>query len=74
MSDIILKYSLLNKTAQQEVNDFPDFLLSKQKRIKEKSPTDYQTKIMSVSTWTDEDLKQLENNRSSFNHWNIDEW
>lgn len=74
MSDIILKYSLLNKTAQQEVNDFLDFLLSKQKRIKEKSPTDYKTKIMSVSTWTDEDLKQLENNRSSFNHWNIDEW
>ena len=56
MSDIILKYSLLNKTAQQEVNDFLDFLLSKQKRIKEKSHIDYKTKIMSVSTWTDEDF------------------
>jgi hypothetical protein len=34
MTDISLKYSLLSNSARQEVNDFMDFLLNKQKEKK----------------------------------------
>ena len=72
MSDLMLKYSLLNKSAQQEVNDFLDFLLSKQK-IK-KTNMDYKTKIHKVSTWSNSDLAVFKNNQSLFNLWRIEEW
>jgi hypothetical protein len=72
MTDLMLKYSLLNKSAQQEVNDFLDFLLSKQK-IK-KTNMDYKMKIHAVSTWSDSDLAVFKNNQSLFNQWRIEEW
>jgi len=72
MSDIILKYSLLNKTAKEEVNDFLDFLLSKQKS--KKTNKDYKIKIHTVSTWSDTDLAIFKNNQNLFNQWRIEEW
>jgi hypothetical protein len=72
MSDLVVKYSLLNKTAQQEVNDFLDFLLSKQKS--QKTNMDYKLKINAVSTWSDSDLAVFMNNQSVFNQWRIEEW
>lgn len=72
MTDLMLKYNLLNKSAQQEVNDFLDFLLSKQK-IK-KPNIDYKIKIHTVSTWSDSDLAVFKNNQSLFNQWRIEEW
>jgi hypothetical protein len=72
MADIVLKYNLLNKNAQQEVNDFLDFLLSKQET--KKTNDDYSTKILSVSTWTDSDLVVFKNNQTSFNNWQVEEW
>ena len=72
MTDIILKYNLLNKDAQQEVNDFLDFLLSKQKS--KKSNLDYKIKINAVSTWSDSELAVFKNNQSLFNQWRIEEW
>jgi hypothetical protein len=72
MSDLVVKYSLLNKTAQQEVNDFLDFLLSKQKS--QKTNMDYKTKINAVSTWSDSDLAVFKINQLLFNQWRIEEW
>ena len=72
MSDLVVKYSLLNKTAQQEVNDFLDFLLSKQKS--QKTIMDYKTKINAVSTWSDSDLAVFKINQLLFNQWRIEEW
>lgn len=51
MSDISIKYSLLNKTAKQEILDFIDFLLSKGKTEKQTSLSAYKKKILQVSTW-----------------------
>lgn len=62
MTDIISKYKLLNKSARQEVNDFMDFLLSKQKAEKRSSLSNYKSKILSVSTWSDSDLIIFEKN------------
>lgn len=72
MTDIILKYNLLNKNAQREVNDFLDFLLSKQKS--QKTNMDYKIKINAVSTWSDSELAVFKNNQSLFNQWRIEEW
>ena len=48
MSDIVVKYNRLNKTARQEVIDFMDFLLSKQKISKSNFLTPYKNKILNV--------------------------
>ena len=53
MKDISVKYSLLNKKAKKEVNDFMDFLLYKQKGEKKTSLSAYKKKILHVSTWSE---------------------
>ncbi len=72
MTDLVLKYNALNKTAQKQVNDFMDFLLSKQKNYKSK--VNYKSRILSVSTWSDSDLEIFRNNQTLFNSWQIGEW
>ena len=72
MKDLVLKYNALNKTAQKQVNDFMDFLLSKQKNYKSK--VNYKSRILSVSTWSDSDLEIFRNNQTLFNSWQIEEW
>lgn len=74
MSDIVVKYNRLNKTARQEVNDFMDFLLSKQKSEKPNFLATYKNKILRVSTWTDSDLKIFDQNQQLFNQWRVQEW
>ncbi len=72
MKDLVLKYNALNKTAQKQVNDFMDFLLSKQKNYKSK--VNYKSRILSVSTWSDSDLEIFRKNQILFNSWQIEEW
>lgn len=74
MSDIVVKYNRLNKIARQEVNDFLDFLISRQKMIKTNSLPSYKNKILNVSVWTSEDCKIFTENQKQFNQWNIQEW
>lgn len=74
MSDILLKYNQLNKTAKKEVADFMDFLLSKQKTLKNKLPEAYKTKILKVSSWSEEEIMLITENQKKFNSWNIQEW
>jgi hypothetical protein len=74
MNDIVIKYNRLNKTARQEVNDFMDFLLSKQKSSKPNFLSNYKNKILHVSIWTDSDLKIFDQNQELFNQWRVQEW
>jgi hypothetical protein len=74
MSDIVVKYNSLNKIARQEVNDFMDFLLSKQKTNKLNFLTPYKNKILNVSIWSDADLKIFDENQQLFNQWRVQEW
>lgn len=74
MSDIIVKYNQLNKFARKEVNDFMDFLLSKQKTTKNTFLTTYKSKILKISVWTDADLKIFDENQKTFNQWTAPEW
>ena len=74
MSDIVVKYNRLNKIARQEVNDFMDFLLSRQKTNKTNFLTTYKNKILNVSNWSDSDLKIFEENQKLFNQLRVQEW
>lgn len=74
MDDIVLKYNRLNKTARQEVNDFMDFLLSKQKANKPGFLSAYKNNILKVSTWSDSELKVFDQNQNLFNQWRVQEW
>lgn len=72
--DITYKYSLLNKLAKQEVDDYIDFLLQKARKRRKSTNSSYRDKILTVSTWSESDLKVYEENKNLFNNWNIDEW
>ena len=74
MNDIAIKYNKLNKIRRQELNDFLDFLLSRQKNDKKNLLTGYKKRILFVSTWSDEDCKLIEENQKAFNLWKIQEW
>ena len=74
MNDIALKYRLLDKNSRKEINDFIDFLLSKRKIKKARVNTEYKKRILSVSTWTDKDIEEFENNKSNLNNLSIPEW
>ena len=74
MSDIVVKYNRLNKFARKEVNDFMDFLLSKQKSPKTSFLSTYKSKILNVSVWSYSDLKIFDENQKIFNQWSAPEW
>ena len=74
MSAIVVKYNRLDKTARQELNDFMDFLLSKQKKDQPILLTTYKNKILNVSVWSDSDLKVFDKNEKLFNNWKVQEW
>ncbi len=74
MNDIAIKYNKLNKSRRQELNNFLDFLLSRQKNDKKNLLTGYKKKILSVSIWSDEDCRLIEENQKAFSQWKIQEW
>jgi len=70
----ILKYSLLSTFEKKEVNDFIEFLFSKKDHPGSYDPDTYKNKILSVSTWSDDDLKIFEDNNKLFNQWRPETW
>ncbi|MBN2857177.1 MAG: hypothetical protein JXN63_02130 [Candidatus Delongbacteria bacterium] len=74
MNDMSLKYRLLDRTAKEEVNDFINFLFSRQLNKNSSSISGYKKKILSVSVWKDSDLEIFKENQKLFNSWAIKEW
>ena len=73
--DSTLKYDLLGPFEKKEVQDFIDFLFSKKNDPKkEESPGDYKKKILSVSTWSENDIKVFEESKKQFNQWQPPVW
>lgn len=73
MNDISIKYNLLNKTAKQEIADFIDFLLTKNKKeVKKATLSNYKKKILQVSVWTEKDLKIFDNNKKLMGQWKVE--
>jgi hypothetical protein len=74
MTDLALKYNLLDTSAKKEVIDFMDFLLSKETKIKKSTKSDYKKKILKVSVWSDSDIDLMIQNQQKFNQWKAQDW
>lgn len=90
MSEVILKYNLLDDLGKQEVQDFIEFLLSKGRKTEEEisvksqpemqAPKEdtfmekYRKNLLKVSVWTEEEVAVFEENRKKFNQWTVEEW
>ena len=70
--DIALKYNMLDENARSQLNDFIDFLLSKNKR-KETDLSEYYKRIQTVSQWSEEDVAYLREIDDNYN-WKVEEW
>jgi len=71
VEDIILKYQLLPPENQQELQDFLDFLLTRKKR-KPFNMKVWKRKILSISAWSEVDIKKMKNRR--FTSWDPQAW
>ena len=75
MNDLIQTYNQLSDTQQKQLVAFANLLLLKQKA---KQPTgnlaDWKEKIAAVSTWSEEDIKALEQNAKNLNEWRVQDW
>ena len=67
MSDIVLKYNMLDENARKQLNDFIDFLLSKNKKKKKPDFSEYHNRIQTVSQWSEEDVKYLREIENNYN-------
>ena len=67
-----LKYNSLDLASKKEVMDFIDFLIGKMKSSHKKKP-DYKKRILAVSTWSEQDIKLIEESHS-FNQFKTEEW
>lgn len=72
MDNIQLKYNLLDTSSKKEVRNFIDQLIGKM-RTGQKKQSSYKARILSVSTWTDSDIKTLYSNQP-FNQFKTEEW
>jgi hypothetical protein len=60
MTDLVMKYNLLDTSAKKEVLDFMDFLLTKKTGSKRSIASDYKKKILKVSVWNDSDIETFQ--------------
>ena len=75
MNDLIQTYNQLSDTKQKQLLAFANLLLLKQK-AKQSSGNlaDWKARIAEVSTWSEEDIRALEQNAKHLNVWNVQDW
>lgn len=75
MGDLLSKFELLDNEGKQQLLDYLDFLLSKKKKKAKKFDYEaYRKKILTIGTWSDEDIAPIEEARKLMNNWKIQEW
>lgn len=74
MNELLAKYNTLSPQGKQEVNDFLDFILSKNQNKPSFDMKSWKEKIKNISTWTEEDIKAYDENSQLFNQWKTEEW
>lgn len=67
MEELILKYNLLDTFGQQELMDFLEFLVQKKQKKSSVKASTYKQQLLQVSTWTEEDLAEIQAKSSKFN-------
>ena len=75
MTDLTLKYNLLDTNSRREVLNFLDFLLTKKgSKTQSKNKSDYKKKLLAVSVWSDIDIDAMNKNQQKFNQWKAQNW
>jgi len=76
MASAILKYNKLPALEKKEVSDFIDFLFNRSKKENTPDPedSDYKRDLLTVSVWSEEDLKVFEENSKYFKQWAPPTW
>ena len=74
MTEMLLKYNLLDSFRRKEVIDFIDFLLNKNTKQVGQDKTGYKKKILKVSVWSEDDIDLLIQNQEKFNQWKAQDW
>ena len=75
MTDLTLKYNLLDTNSRKEVLNFLDFLLTKKgSKTQSKNKSDYKKKLLAVSVWSDIDIDSMNKNQQKFNQWKAQNW
>jgi len=72
MDNILLKYNSLDPEAKKQVQYYIDMMLARMKKTKKGQPS-YKQKILTVSVWSEDDLKPITDNHS-FNQFKTEEW
>ncbi len=77
MTEILLKYELLDPLGKQQLLEYLNLLLST-KTTKSGGPKfdvkTYRENLLKVSVWSDEDISLIEEARQHFNNWKVKEW
>ena len=74
MDDLILRFGMLEPLKRQELLDFLDFLLSKQKKERKHIFKNHKEKLLQVSTWSKEDIENMKTEANKLNQWKAPEW
>ncbi|MCO6491785.1 MAG: hypothetical protein J5I98_25445 [Phaeodactylibacter sp.] len=74
MEELLMKFGLLDSIKRQEILDFLDFLLNKQKKERALNFKSYKKQILQVSTWSEEDIAEMETNSKRLSQWQAPKW
>ena len=74
MDELLMKFGLLDAIKRQEILDFLDFLLNKQKKERALNFKSYKEQILQVSTWSEKDIAVMEIDSKRLSQWQAPEW
>ncbi|WP_159469647.1 hypothetical protein [Dyadobacter sp. 3J3] len=75
MNDLLLTYNQLDEIQRRQLITYADTLLARQKaKQSEGNLAGWKEKIQSVSTWSDNEIKIIEESSKKLNQWQIPEW
>ncbi len=74
MDEFLIKLGLLDSIKRQEILNFLDFLLNKQKKEREGNFKSYKEQILEVSTWNEEDVAEINASGKKLDQWQVPEW
>ncbi|TDE11938.1 hypothetical protein [Dyadobacter psychrotolerans] len=75
MNDLLLAYNQLDEIQRRQLIAYADTLLAQQKaKQSEGNLAVWKDKIKSVSIWSDNEIKIIEESSKKLNQWEIPEW
>lgn len=72
MDNLLLKFNSLDVSSKKAVMDFIDLLIKK-KDVDKKNKMPYKERILAVSTWSEEDIREI-GAGEPFNQFKPQEW